>query len=224
MNNGFFDSFPYLQQMGEQFQKMFGDDFVRNLMNQMQVPAWGQPGNAAGGERFWPGFGPGAGPTGNAGQGGDGAAGSAAGKGTGNGTPGMGEGPPMWNPFMGMNRPSVDPPASYPPADIYETRHEVVVVLELPGMERSSDVRLSVFPEHIVVKGERERRYPNGSSAKLTTAERRVGSFERQIALPARVRKQHAKAVYRAGLLEVRLLKEGKPADGEGNLIDVDFL
>ncbi|MBX5437352.1 MAG: Hsp20/alpha crystallin family protein, partial [Alicyclobacillaceae bacterium] len=48
--------------------------------------------------------------------------------------------------------------------------------------------------------------------------------FERTFTLPARVRKQHAKAVYSGGLLEIRLLKEGRAGEGEGSLIDVDFM
>lgn len=208
MNNNFFDSFPYLQQMGDQFQKMFGEDFVRNMMSQMQVPSWGQPqnnGGAQSGDRFWSG-----------GSGGSDTNGS-------QGPSTSADGQPLWNPFGGMGG---QPPKQrvYPPVDVYETRHEVVLTLEIPGMERASDIHVAVFPDHVVVKGSIERNYQSASSSPLATAERYVGPFERRISLPVRVRKQHAKAVYRSGLLELRLLKEGKSTESEGNTIDVDFV
>lgn len=215
-----FDAFPYLQQMSDQFRRMFGDDFVRNLMNSMQAPNWSQgqggPGNTAGpGDPFASRFGGGT-------EGGAGANNAGAAPGPGGGW--TGEGAPNWNPFAsGTAGFPAYSQRVFPTADAYETRHEVVLVLEVPGLERSSDIRLSVFPDHVIVKGEIERRYGRAAEGEMGMKERFTGSFERTIALPARVRRQHAKAVYRTGLLEVRLLKEGKSTEGEGSALDVDF-
>lgn len=217
MNNGFNESFPYLQQMTDQFRKIFGDDFVKNLMGSMQSPNLWQQQNTTGPEtgpdaqgRFRdPTSQPGGGyPNPNT---------------AGNGWPGNTQG---WNPFaqggvQSGGQGSVQP--TYPNADIYETRHEVVLVLEVPGVERSSDIRISVFPDSLLVKGDIDRRYER-SSDPLFAKERFVGPFERKFALPTLVRKQHAKAIYRSGLLEIRLLKEGKHVDGDGTVVDVDFL
>lgn len=234
-NNNFFESFPYLAQMGDQFQKMFGDDFVRNLMNQMQVPNWNEFGTGTGGDRFSQG-GPGSTGDGRAndsksnGPGRAGAGNPFAGN-----NPGWMDGAQMWNPFGGMwggSGPGAagsgagtpgHPMSNYPLVDIYETRHEVVLILEIPGMERSADIRLSVFPDHVIVKGDVPKPEAVARNSTPARAERHTGSFERNIPMPVRVRKQHAKAVYRAGLLEVRLLKEASGQDTDGNTIDVDF-
>jgi HSP20 family protein len=212
MSNNFQDSFPHLQQMTDQFRKIFGDDFVKNLMGSMQAPNWWQQQNTAGPEGGMDGQGRFHSPT------------DPSGNPMANQQGAWPTGQPQgWNPFAAGTSQNPATPGAYPRADVYETRHEVVVVLEVPGVERSSDIRISVFPESILVKGDIERKYERTSDP-LYAKERFSGAFERRLPLPVRVRKQHAKASYRSGLLEVRLLKEGKDMDGDGAMVDVDFL
>ncbi|MCL6445020.1 MAG: Hsp20/alpha crystallin family protein [Alicyclobacillus sp.] len=214
MNNNF-DPMAYLQQMNDQFRHLFGDDFVRNLMNSMQMPMWGAGGAMSPGAR-------------NGGQGSPGPSGASRAQSSNMGA--TASGPDwmnwmsQWHPYTGAGGGSqTQEHGQFPRADVYETRHEVVVVMEIPGLERSGDVRLTVSSEQLTVKGDLKRRYHRQEDVPLALSERFFGPFERAIALPARVRKQHAKAVYNAGLLEVRLLKEVKGTDGEGSPIDVDF-
>ncbi|MCL6515800.1 Hsp20/alpha crystallin family protein [Alicyclobacillus sp.] len=198
MNAPWFDGLPYLQQMGEHFRKLFGEDFVQQLMKSVQPPAaWQNPGTP--------------GPARNGAEPG----------GT-TGFPWMG-GLPGWNPFAATGAEGMATGRPHPCADVYETRHEVVVVLEIPGLEREKDVRIAVYPDELVVKGEVVRHYER-SAESLTIRERFAGPFERRIHLPVRVRRQHAKATYRAGLLEVRMIKEGRQTEGEGTVVDIDFL
>lgn len=230
MNHNPLDAFPYLQQMQEQFRKLFGDDFVRNLMNAMQLPDWAQtpfaaPGGALTGQGA-PRPGTRARSDASRASGSDGRAGT-------NQSPAAPAGGPAgplgwlhsmnWNPFAGFP-PSVEAAPVHPRADMYETRHEVVLVLELPGLEKASDIRISVYPDRVTVRGDVRRRYSPPDGAGMVLSERVAGPFERTFTLPARVRKQHAKAVYSGGLLEIRLLKEGRAGEGEGSLIDVDFM
>lgn len=194
---------PYFQQMTDQFRQMFGDDFVRNLMKSMQMPT-GWPTGATPPATAPPGTAAGGSPQG-------------MGRAAGPGIPGM------WNPF-GENVGASPQTTGYPPVDVYETKHEVIVIFELPGLHRAGDVRLAVYPDRLEVRGEIVRRYDGLSGREPVISERRIGSFERVVLLPSRVRKQHARAHYRQGLLEVRLIKEGKTGETDANVIDVDFL
>lgn len=201
--------------MNEQFKNIFGEDFVRNLMESMQsgqgpggmngLPGmFGMPGNSPNADshsssdptnRFRtqsPGSGPAAGPS-----------------------------TPMWNPFA-QNGGSPSSTAKFPPVTISETRHEIILVFDIPGLDRANDVRISVFSEQVSIKGEIPNRQASLSDVKVHLNERRIGEFERTVHLPKRVKRQHAKAVYQQGLLELRLLKEGRASD-EGSVIDVDF-
>lgn len=206
--SNFFDTFPYLQQMNDQFRQMFGDDFVKNLMNSIQSPhGMGQNGQPSPMANMFQGMNPNA-------QGPNGSPDNAMG-GNREGTA------PMWNPFPSTTGgPSV---AAYPPTDILESRHELILLIEVPGLEKASDVRLSIFPEQITIRGEIQQINERRSEYTVRTTERRLGLFERTIALPVRVRKQHAKAIYQQGILQIRLLKEGKPYETDGTVIDIDF-
>lgn len=233
-NHNPLDAFPYLQQMTQQFRQMFGDDFVKNLMSSMQTPLWNQQQGA-------PGVPPDGGPSGQFGSGPEqrGAPfaanlpprGPAAGAGPGTTGSGSGPGATEWPNWMGQWNPfaqgsTVGGPVAglFPPIDLYETRHELVLLLEIPGLERASDVRLAVFPDKVIVKGDRKRAATRAYDGTLVQSERIIGPFERTILLPSKVRKQHAKATYTRGLLEVRLVKESRAGDPDANIIDVDFL
>lgn len=212
--NNFFDSFPYLQQMNEQFRNIFGDDFVRNLMSSMQSQGWmnGQQGYP------WAMPQPGGVDRKNPNQSGTGPS-PADGEGGHSAGPEGGPGAPMWNPFAAQST----APGLFPLVDILDMRHEIILVVDVPGLERASDVRISVHPDRILIKGELQRLYDKNKEYAILQSERRVGQFDRSIVLPVRVRKQHAKAIYHQGLLEIRLLKEGKAPENDGTVIDVDF-
>jgi HSP20 family protein len=98
-----------------------------------------------------------------------------------------------------------------PPADIYETNDEMVVVLELPGVNQK-EVEISLVGDTLNVKG--ERRPPEDVEKESRhRVERSFGSFFRALVLPSEVDPDRIKAVYKDGLLEIRLPKreEAKP-------------
>ncbi len=106
-----------------------------------------------------------------------------------------------------------------PVFDMYETKDELVLKLELPGV-REKDVSLSITGDVLTVKGERafdqEQKDEN-----YVHVERVYGKFERSIQLPMPVQADRVKATYRDGVLEVKLPKadEVKPKD-----IKIDIL
>ena len=97
-------------------------------------------------------------------------------------------------------------PRTWPPAiDIYETDEDVVVLVELAGIEQD-EIEVLVQNNVIIVRGER-RDIKQGVKRTYTQMEILWGPFERSIALPARVDTEKVEAFYKAGFLEVVLPK-----------------
>jgi HSP20 family protein len=100
-----------------------------------------------------------------------------------------------------------------PALDMYETKDDLVLNFELPGV-REKDVSLQITGDLLTVKGERafdqELKDDN-----YTHVERVYGKFERTVQLPMPVQADRVKATYRDGVLEVKLPKadEVKPKE-----------
>ena len=82
---------------------------------------------------------------------------------------------------------------------------DVVVRLELPGIDVSNDVSVEVTNGRLVVKGERrdERREESSENPTRRISEIRYGSFERSFGLPSHVTAESVSASYDAGILSV---------------------
>jgi len=100
-----------------------------------------------------------------------------------------------------------------PAVDMYETKNEVVVSVELPGISEK-DIHLSITGDLLTIQGERHRsdEVRDGSPYRR---ERWFGKFERTLALPMPVETGQVKATYRDGVLTVKLPKveEIKPKE-----------
>jgi len=98
-----------------------------------------------------------------------------------------------------------------PPVDIYETKDEMVVILELPGVSQK-EVEISLVGDTLSVRGER-RLAVEVEEENYHRVERRFGPYFRALVLPSVVDSSRIKAVYKDGLLEIRLPKreEAKP-------------
>jgi len=98
-----------------------------------------------------------------------------------------------------------------PVLDMHETKDEVVLNFELPGVSEK-DVALSITGDLLTLKGERtaNREFKDEDAYR---AERVYGKFERSVQLPIPVQPDKVKATYRDGVLEVKLPKaeEVKP-------------
>jgi HSP20 family protein len=106
-----------------------------------------------------------------------------------------------------------------PAVDMYATKDDLVVTLELPGVSEK-DVAVSITGDLLTVKG--ERRFENQvKEQNLLHVERTYGKFERLIQLPMAVQSDRVKATYREGVLEIKLPKteELKPKE-----IKIDIL
>jgi HSP20 family protein len=124
------------------------------------------------------------------------------------------EGVPSWD--MGDGEtvvPGVSPsatPGSFADADIRETEKELIVKIDLPGMQKDKiSVKIEDF-KLLRVKGERDGEKistKNSADAKYSRVERQHGAFERVIELPALVDDKKPQAKYENGVLTITLTK-----------------
>lgn len=93
--------------------------------------------------------------------------------------------------------------------EVEETDKEIVVRLELPGMEKD-DCQITIDGNILYVSGEKHVERASHEST-YHVMERAYGSFQRTIALPRNVFADQAKASYKNGVMTIRLPK----ANGE---------
>jgi HSP20 family protein len=100
-----------------------------------------------------------------------------------------------------------------PPVDMYETKDDLHVSFELPGV-REKEVNVSITNDVLSVKGERKWDTEIKDEG-YHRVERVYGKFERAVPLPMPVQADKVKATYRDGVLEIRLPKaeEVKPKE-----------
>lgn len=93
-----------------------------------------------------------------------------------------------------------------PPTDVVETASEVIVLVELAGVDHEQlDVLL--FEDALIVEG--ERRLPAHAAGVYHAAEIRQGQVRLELPLPASIDPEQVDARYERGLLEMRLGKRG---------------
>ncbi|HLG94364.1 MAG TPA: Hsp20/alpha crystallin family protein [candidate division Zixibacteria bacterium] len=93
----------------------------------------------------------------------------------------------------------------YPSVDIAETKDEIKVIAEVPGMTKE-DISISLQDNVLTLRGEKkEEKEEKGKTFYRT--ERSWGSFVRSFTLPAAVLAGKVKAVYKNGVLEITLPK-----------------
>ena len=100
-----------------------------------------------------------------------------------------------------------------PAVDMYETKDELVITAELPGLTEK-DIHLSITGDMLTIRGER-RWDQEVKQENYYRGERWFGKFERALPLPIPVQAEKVKASYRDGVLTVTLPKaeEIKPKE-----------
>jgi len=92
-----------------------------------------------------------------------------------------------------------------PTVDMYETKDEVVVTADLPGLNEK-DIHLSITSDLLNLKGERHWNQQLKDDSHYRS-ERWFGKFERSLQLPVPVQADRVKASYRDGVLTISLPK-----------------
>lgn len=92
---------------------------------------------------------------------------------------------------------------SFPPAtDVFQRDGDLVVRMELPGIDPAKDVTVSLEDGQLVVSGERKEK-SEVKREDYYRMESRYGSFRRRIPLPQGVDESRIKAEYRDGVMEI---------------------
>jgi HSP20 family protein len=100
-----------------------------------------------------------------------------------------------------------------PALDIYETKTEVIVAVDIPGID-PKDVFVSILDDSLTIKGERKKE-PDLKDEDLYRSERELGTFQRLIQLPSEVMADKAKATYSNGVLKIVVPKTQRSAPKE---------
>ncbi len=98
-----------------------------------------------------------------------------------------------------------------PAIDIYDSKDNVVVKADLPGLKKD-DIEVLIQDNILTIKGEKKQER-EVKEEDYIRSERFYGSFHRSISLPSEVDGSKVKAVFKDGVLELTLPKkeEAKP-------------
>jgi len=89
--------------------------------------------------------------------------------------------------------------------EVEEMENEIIVRIEVPGMEKE-DFSITIEGNELYLSG--EKRYQREArDSTYHVMERAYGSFQRSISLPRNVDSDHAQANYKNGVLSIRLPK-----------------
>jgi len=119
----------------------------------------------------------------------------------------------LFDDFFGrpITRPEWTEPAWCPCVDVSETKDDVIINTEIPGMSKD-DVKVSIQDNVLTLSGEKKQEKEEKDS-NYHRLERSYGSFSRSFTLPTTVQPDKVKAAYKDGILRITLPKseEVKP-------------
>lgn len=100
-----------------------------------------------------------------------------------------------------------------PSVDISETKDNLIIKAEIPGMKKD-DIEISIHDSILTLKGEKKQEKEE-KDINYHRIERSYGSFYRSFTLPTSVKADKVKATYKEGVLNITLPKteEDKPKE-----------
>ena len=104
-----------------------------------------------------------------------------------------------------------DPQPIFPTLDIYETKEELVIEAEVPGVTVDM-IKVICVSDKIIIEGEKRERL-NMAQIKFLRMERFNGHFKRVIQLPFVPKEEEIKANLKDGVLVIRIAKRVKSID-----------
>ena len=112
----------------------------------------------------------------------------------------------LWSPRLGGE----EAEQLYLPVDIFEDGESVIVKAEIPGIKKD-EINVQLTPDSITISGQKsgEQKVEQQNYYRL---ERSYGSFTRTCQLPVEIMTDKARAVFKDGVLEVRIPKSHEAA------------
>jgi HSP20 family protein len=120
----------------------------------------------------------------------------------------------MFDSFFDRGGNSLDESGLWAPAtDISETKDDVLVSIELPGMKKD-EIKVTVQDNLLTIRGEKKQEKEQ-KDTNYHRMERSYGFFSRSFSLPTTIKEDKIKANYEEGVLKVWLPKadEVKPKE-----------
>ena len=113
----------------------------------------------------------------------------------------------LWDSFLegGPRRRSEERGEWLPSLDVSETKNELVVKAEVPGMD-PKDIDISLSDGVLTIKGEKKQEKEE-KEADYHLVERSYGAFVRSVRLPKEVQGDKISASYKDGILRITLPK-----------------
>ena len=111
----------------------------------------------------------------------------------------------MYFEFQEQPRPA---PTWTPTVDVCERADEIVILVEMPGVDRS-DVQLAWNDGLLIISGLKRQR-PTHGVANYLCLERAYGHFRREIAVKVPIDHKNAKAELKDGLMRIHLPKRSE--------------
>jgi HSP20 family protein len=128
-----------------------------------------------------------------------------------------------WDPFTALSRMDTEfddlvrrtwgtpQSAGFVPAvDMVRDGNDVLITLELPGVDIENEVDIEVAPRRLTISGERSTESER-TEGHVMVRELRSGSFRREFALPEHVGADDIEAGYDRGMLTVRVRNVARP-------------
>ena len=94
---------------------------------------------------------------------------------------------------------------SFPQIDLKDTDKEIVVDVEIPGMDEK-DIHISMSDNVLTIRGEKQQEKEE-KKGNFYHVERSYGSFHRDIPLHAEIEEDKVSAKYKKGVLKINLPK-----------------
>ena len=92
-----------------------------------------------------------------------------------------------------------------PSVDVSETKNEVLIKAELPGLE-AKDIDVNISGDLLSIKGEKKKEEEE-KDEHHHYVERYYGTFERSLKLPFSVKTEKAEATFDKGVLKIKIPK-----------------
>jgi HSP20 family protein len=96
-----------------------------------------------------------------------------------------------------------------PTVDVCERADEIVILVEMPGVDRS-DVQLAWNEGVLIISGLKRQRPADQGVANYLCVERTYGHFRREISIKIPVDHKNAKAELKDGLMKIHLPKRSE--------------
>jgi HSP20 family protein len=100
-----------------------------------------------------------------------------------------------------------------PTADVFASNGDLVVRLELPGIDPAKDVTVTLEEGDLVIRGKREQN-EEVKEEDFYRKESSYGAFERHVSVPKEVAEKDIEAAYKEGVLEIWIHGFSKELEG----------